>query len=156
MYYLSRMKLGDIVEKIIRFITFGQGKKIATKIAHLRGKEDCGCDRRQKKLNEFGDKIYNFKELSTPKVAQVDWKDEWKDIRKQVSCSCHFLNGIIDLKDKNGASIKTATFTDEPRIKGKITHMAISYPHNATILSATLKFYTTKDKYTNPVNIKIL
>ncbi len=36
------MKLGDLTEKIIRFITLGQGKKVATKVAKLRGKEDCG------------------------------------------------------------------------------------------------------------------
>lgn len=47
------MRLGDIVERLIFFITLGQGKKIATYIAKLRGKEDCGCDRRQEKLNNL-------------------------------------------------------------------------------------------------------
>ena len=34
------MRLGDIVEKLIAFITFNQGKKVATYIAKLRGKKD--------------------------------------------------------------------------------------------------------------------
>ena len=51
------MKLGDLVEKLIHIITLGQGKKIATKIAKLRGKEDCGCNRRKNKLNKLGKNI---------------------------------------------------------------------------------------------------
>ena len=47
------MRLGDLTEKIISIITLGQGKKIATYIAKLRGKEDCGCDRRKEKLNNL-------------------------------------------------------------------------------------------------------
>ncbi len=47
------MKLGDLVEKIIRKITFGYGKTIAKKIATLFGYEDCGCDKRQDKLNKY-------------------------------------------------------------------------------------------------------
>jgi hypothetical protein len=47
------MKLGDILEKLISIVTLGQGKKIATYIAKLRGKEDCGCDRRKQKLNNL-------------------------------------------------------------------------------------------------------
>lgn len=52
------MKLGDLVEKIINFITLGYGKKIATYIAKLYGKEDCGCDKRRKKLNDYKPTIY--------------------------------------------------------------------------------------------------
>jgi hypothetical protein len=52
------IKLGDLVEKIITVITFGKGKQIATYIAKLRGKEDCGCERRKTKLNKF---IFNKK-----------------------------------------------------------------------------------------------
>ena len=44
--------LGDLIEKIITIITFGQGKRIATYIAKLRGKKDCGCDKRQEYLNK--------------------------------------------------------------------------------------------------------
>jgi|TARA_A100001011_G_C13749912_1_gene610889 hypothetical protein len=49
--------LGDIVERIIRIITFGQGKRFATWIAKLFGYADCGCDKRQEKLNKFQIKI---------------------------------------------------------------------------------------------------
>ncbi len=47
------MKLGDLVEKIIRTITFGYGKTIAKSVAKLFGYEDCGCDKRQEKLNKY-------------------------------------------------------------------------------------------------------
>jgi len=47
------MKLGDLVELIIRKITFGYGKTIAKKIATLFGYKDCGCDKRQDKLNKY-------------------------------------------------------------------------------------------------------
>ena len=47
------MKLGDLVEKIINIITFGKGKTIATYIANKLGYDDCGCDDRKRKLNEF-------------------------------------------------------------------------------------------------------
>jgi hypothetical protein len=49
--------LGDIVERIIRIITFGQGKKVATRVAKMFGYKDCGCDSRQEKLNKFQIKI---------------------------------------------------------------------------------------------------
>ena len=47
------MKLGNFLENIISIITFNQGKKIAMYIAKLRGKEDCGCERRKQKLNNL-------------------------------------------------------------------------------------------------------
>jgi hypothetical protein len=47
------MRLGDFVEKLISIITLNQGKRIATYIAKLRGKEDCGCERRKNKLNKL-------------------------------------------------------------------------------------------------------
>lgn len=47
------MRLGDSVEKLINIITLGYGKRIATYIAKLRGKEDCGCERRKNKLNKL-------------------------------------------------------------------------------------------------------
>lgn len=51
---LKRKKgLGDHLETLISFLTFGQGKRIATYIAKLRGKEDCGCERRKNKLNKM-------------------------------------------------------------------------------------------------------
>ena len=45
--------LGNLIEKIINFITFKQGKKIATFIAKLFGYKDCGCDKRKEKLNRY-------------------------------------------------------------------------------------------------------
>jgi len=47
------MGLGDIVEKVIHVITFGQGKRFATFIAKLFGYDDCGCTRRKSKLNKL-------------------------------------------------------------------------------------------------------
>jgi hypothetical protein len=42
--------LGDTVAKITKFFKIDV---LAEKIAHLFGKEDCGCTRRKKKLNEL-------------------------------------------------------------------------------------------------------
>ena len=47
------MKLGDKLETIIKIITFGKGKAIATWIANKLGYEDCGCDNRKKYLNNI-------------------------------------------------------------------------------------------------------
>lgn len=47
------MGLGDIVEKVIHVITFGQGKCFATFIVKLFGYDDCGCTRRKSKLNKL-------------------------------------------------------------------------------------------------------
>ena len=47
------MKLGDLVEKIIRIITFGYGKRFATWVAKLFGYSSCGCDERQEKMNQY-------------------------------------------------------------------------------------------------------
>ena len=49
----KEMKLGDFVEKLIRTITFGYGKRFAKTIAKIFGYEDCGCDKRQEKLNKY-------------------------------------------------------------------------------------------------------
>ena len=50
-YY--KIKLGNLLEKIISIITLGKGKKIATYIAKKMGYEDCGCDDRKKALNNI-------------------------------------------------------------------------------------------------------
>ena len=51
-YY--RIKLGNFLELIIKIITLGQGKRIATYIAkRFFGLEDCGCDKRKKDLNNI-------------------------------------------------------------------------------------------------------
>jgi len=49
----KEMKLGNLVEKIIKTITFGYGKRIAKAIASLFGYKDCGCDKRKDKLNKY-------------------------------------------------------------------------------------------------------
>jgi hypothetical protein len=41
--------LGDLVAKITKFFYID---RLAEKIAHLFGKEDCGCERRRDKLNK--------------------------------------------------------------------------------------------------------
>jgi len=46
----SGIGLGDIVEKAISIATFGQGKRIANKLAGPKG---CGCNRRKNKLNRI-------------------------------------------------------------------------------------------------------
>ena len=38
------MGLGTLLEKIIKVITLGYGKRIATWVAKKLGKEDCGCE----------------------------------------------------------------------------------------------------------------
>ena len=48
-----KIKLGDLLETIINIVTLGKGKAIATWVAKKYGYEDCGCDKRKKKLNEF-------------------------------------------------------------------------------------------------------
>lgn len=42
--------LGDTVAKVTHALGID---KVADKIAKLAGKEDCGCNRRRKKLNEM-------------------------------------------------------------------------------------------------------
>jgi len=47
------MKLGNIIEFIIKIITLGQGKRIATFIAKKLGYESCNCDNRKEALNKI-------------------------------------------------------------------------------------------------------
>ena len=57
----NKIKLGDIIEKTISIITFGQGHKIALFIAKKMGYDDCGCRARKTKLDQFWDKIIKNK-----------------------------------------------------------------------------------------------
>ena len=67
------MKLGNLIEKIISILTLGQGKRLAMYIAKLRGKEDCGCNRRKQKLNNI-----NFKSMSVVSTTiNLDWLSKW-------------------------------------------------------------------------------
>ena len=149
------MKLGDLVEKIIRVITLGQGKKIATRIAKLRGKEDCGCDRRQQKLNNLSDNIFKFTEVGTQSSINVSWKEEWKEIRKQVSCSCNFVEGIVEIKDANGALIKNIKFDRLDLLNGTKRNITLEYPSKATPVIAEIKYKQKEGEFTTPVIIKI-
>jgi len=47
------MRLGDITELIIKLVTLGQGKRIATFVAKLFGYETCNCDKRRVWLNNL-------------------------------------------------------------------------------------------------------
>lgn len=42
--------LGDTIAKVTNALGID---KLAEKVAHLAGKEDCGCNRRREKLNEL-------------------------------------------------------------------------------------------------------
>ena len=59
------MGLGTLLEKIINIITFGYGKRMATWVAKELGKDDCGCDERQDKLN----KMFPYKVKGQPGSA---------------------------------------------------------------------------------------
>ena len=50
---ITNMKLGNIIEFIIKIITLGQGKRIATWIANKMGYEKCDCDKRKQSLNKI-------------------------------------------------------------------------------------------------------
>jgi phage N-6-adenine-methyltransferase len=50
-YY--RIKLGNLIELIIKILTLGQGKRMSKWIANKLGFEDCGCDDRKKALNNI-------------------------------------------------------------------------------------------------------
>ena len=47
------MCVGDFIQKVIHFISLGTGKRIATYIANLLGFEDCGCSKRQQRINDL-------------------------------------------------------------------------------------------------------
>jgi hypothetical protein len=47
------MRLGDITELIIKLVTLGQGKRIATFVAKLFGYKTCNCDKRRVWLNNL-------------------------------------------------------------------------------------------------------
>ena len=80
---------------------------------------------------------------------------DWNDISRQVSCTCNFIEGILEVYDKNQALITLETFTDKSLLKGKITYLDIEYPSNSSPSTAILKYRTNKNEFTNPVNIKI-
>lgn len=48
---LNKIRLGDILEKLIAIITLGYGLSIAKYIAKKLGYQDCGCETRKQWLN---------------------------------------------------------------------------------------------------------
>lgn len=52
------IKLGDMVEGLINFITLGNGKDIASWIATKLGYKSCGCEERRIYLNKLTCKNY--------------------------------------------------------------------------------------------------
>jgi hypothetical protein len=48
---LTKIKIGDLVEKIIAIITLGYGHSIATWVAKKMGYSTCGCETRKEWLN---------------------------------------------------------------------------------------------------------
>ena len=63
--------LGDSIAKLTHALGID---KIAERIAHALGKEDCGCDRRRKKLNEvisYVDVPKEYYIFTEPKLFEV-------------------------------------------------------------------------------------
>lgn len=48
---MSKIKLGDLVEKIIAIVTLGYGKRFANYVAKKMGYESCSCETRKEWLN---------------------------------------------------------------------------------------------------------
>jgi hypothetical protein len=146
------MRLGDLTEKIISVITLGQGKKIATYIAKLRGKEDCGCNRRKEQLNNI-----NFKSMSivtTP--LNLDWSSKWNKVREQVECSCEFDYAILAVRDKQGSLIHEEKLMAAPYMSGQLLNKDISLPSFITPHSYSLQFHKkNENEFINPININL-
>tara|TARA_Y100000004_G_C8791920_1_gene359613 strand:- start:485 stop:682 length:198 start_codon:yes stop_codon:yes gene_type:complete len=53
-----KIKLGDMVEGLISFLTLGNGKEIAMFVANKLGYETCGCEERRIYLNKITCKDY--------------------------------------------------------------------------------------------------
>lgn len=143
--------LGDLVAKVISIVTLGQGKKIATYVAKLRGKEDCGCDKRQDYLNEK----FSFK-VEEMKTINLNWEGAWRLIREQVPCACQFDYGYIEVKDKNNNFIAEVRFTEQPRLNGNLKNIDVSInplldPHYFEI-----KYHKKEGGYTSPVKIPLV
>lgn len=146
------MKLGDLIEKIISILTLGQGKKLATYIAKLRGKEDCGCNRRKEKLNNL-----NFKSMSiSSNPIKLDWSSKWKEVRDQVSCSCEFDYAILQVKDKQNIVIHEEKISSIPYMNGQILQKDIYIPSFLTPHSFILVFHKkNENEFINPIKINL-
>lgn len=146
------MRLGDLTEKIISIITLGQGKKIATYIAKLRGKEDCGCNRRKDYLNNLK---FNTMELTTNPFT-LDWSTKWGEIREQVSCSCEFDYAILQIKNKQGSIVHEEKLLATPYMNGQIQKKIIHLPSLFLPQSFTLMFHKKEEnEFINPIKVEI-
>lgn len=143
--------LGDLVANIISIITLGQGKRIATYIAKLRGKEDCGCDKRQEYLN----KKVSFK-IEEMKTINLNWDGAWRLIREQVPCSCQFDYGYIEVKDKNNKFIAEIKFTEQPRLNGQLRNIDAQINPLLDPDYFEIKYHKKEGGYTNPVKIPLV
>ena len=48
---MSKIKLGDLIEKLIAIVTLGYGKRFANYVAKKMGYDTCGCETRKEWLN---------------------------------------------------------------------------------------------------------
>ena len=53
---LTKIKLGDWLEKLIAIVTLGYGKQFANYVAKKLGYETCGCETRKEWLNTLFNK----------------------------------------------------------------------------------------------------
>lgn len=147
--------LGDLVEKVISIITLGQGKKFATYIAKLRGKKDCGCNRRQNKLNKI--LSFNIKPKTMEiKTITLDWTQQWNEIRSQVPCSCQFDYMFVEILDNNSQFIEEIKIIDPPILNGQITSMmwGVDILKNPSYI--TIKCHKKEGGFTNEVKVNII
>lgn len=146
------MKLGDLTEKLISITTLGQGKKIATYVAKLRGKEDCGCNKRKTILNNLNMKSTTISETS----FALDWSEKWKEIRSQVSCACKFDYAILLIKDEMGGVLYEEKLSAAPYMNGQARNKTVSLPTFFTPHSYSLKFHKKEEnEFINPVEIEL-
>ena len=145
-------RLGDHLENLISIITLGQGKKIATYIAKLRGKEDCGCDRKKDYLNNLK---FNTMELTNDPFT-LDWSTKWGKIREQVNCSCQFDYAILTVKDKSNNVIHEEKLLAAPYMNGQIQKKIIHLPSLFSPQSFTLMFHKKEEnEFINHINVEI-
>jgi hypothetical protein len=146
------MRLGDYLESLISILTLGQGKKIATYIAKLRGKEDCGCDRKKDYLNNLK---FNTMELTTTPFT-LDWSTKWGEIREQVNCSCQFDYAILTVKDKSNTIIHEEKLLAVPYMNGQIQKKIIHLPSFFSPQFFTLMFHKKEEnKFINPIKVEM-
>ena len=142
--------LGDLVEKVISIVTLGQGKKMANYVAKLRGKKDCGCNTRQKYLNN----LLSFKKMEENIQIQtviLDWSEQWYLVRNQVPCSCNFDYMYIEILSVDDKFIDEIKLIDPPYLNGQITSMQWGVDLSKNPSYITIKCHKTEGGYTKEV-----